>query len=140
MSEQSMTPSPVDRTHQLHRVLNSRDLDAVTDLFAPGSIWDASRWGLGSHEAPAALRRFLQDWIGSFDVYELTLEEIQDLGNGIVFAVFFHAADLRGGGGALRVRSSAVLDWGAGQLVGLTSYRDIDEARAAAERLAEERR
>ena len=139
MSEESPTPYPVDRTHELHRLLNSRDLDAVTDLFAPGSIWDASRWGLGSHEAPTSLRRFLQDWIGSFDVYELTLEEVQDLGNGIVFAVFFHAADLQGGGGSLRVRSSAVLDWEAGQLVGLTSYRDMNKARATARRLAQER-
>jgi len=139
MSEESTPPDSVEGTHQLHRFLNSRDLDAVTELFAPGSIWDASRWGLGSHEAPSSLRQFLRDWIGSFDVYELTLEEIQDVGNGIVFAVFFHAADLQGGGGSLRVRSSAVLDWEAGQLVGLTSYRDVDKARAAAERLAEER-
>jgi hypothetical protein len=139
MSEESMTRDLVESTLQLHRLLNSRDLDAVTDLFAPGSIWDASRWGLGSHEAPDSLRRFLQDWIGSFDVYELTVQEIKDLGNGIVFAVFFHGADPRGGGSALAVRSSAVLDWGAGQLVGLTSYRDMHEARAAAERLAQER-
>ncbi len=139
MSGELTAAGPLDGTRQLHRLLNSRDLNAVTDLFAPGSIWDASRWGLGSHEAPASLRRFLQDWIGSFDVYELALEEIQDLGNGIVFAVFFHAADLQGGGGSLRVRSWAVLDWRAGHLVGLTSYRDVDEARAAGERLAHER-
>jgi len=139
MSEESTAPDPVDSTRQLHRLLNRRDLDAVTELFAPGSVWDASRWGLGSHQAPTSLRRFLQDWIGSFDVYELTLEKIQDLGNNVVFAVFFHAADLHGGGGSLRVRSSAVLDWGGGQLVGLTSYRDMDEARAAARRLAQER-
>lgn len=139
MSEDLTAPGALDGTRQLHRLLNSRDLDAVTDLFEPGSIWDASRWGLGSHEAPTSLRRFLQDWIGSFDVYELALEEVQDLGNGIVFAVFFHAADLQGGGGSLRVRSSAVLDWRAGQLVGLTSYRDMEEARAAAELLARER-
>jgi SnoaL-like domain len=139
MSEKSPTPDLVESTHRLHRLLNSRDLDAVTDLFVPGSVWDASRWGLGSHEAPNSLRQFLEDWIGSFDAYELTVQEIQDLGNGIVFAVFLHAADLRGGGGSLRVRSSAVLDWEAGQLVALTSYREMDEARAGAERLAEER-
>ena len=137
MVEESATPDLVDSTHQLRRLLNSRDLDAVADLFAVGSVWDASRWGLGSHEAPDSLRRFLQDWIGSFDVYELTIQEIQDLGNGIVFAVFLHAADLQGSRGALRVQSSAVLEWRAGQLVGLTSYPDRDEARAVAERLAE---
>ena len=139
MSEEAATPDPVGRTRHLHRLLNSRDLDAVTDLFAPGSVWDASRWGLGSHTAPDSLRQFLRDWIGSFDVYELSVQEVQDLGNGIVFAVFFHAGDLDGGGGSLRVRSAAVLDWSAGRLAGLTSYRDMDEALVAGGRLAAKR-
>jgi ketosteroid isomerase-like protein len=131
--------SDVESTQHLHRLLNDGDLDAVTALFAPGSIWDASRWGLGSHEAPRALRVFLGDWIGSFDVYGLTVQEIRDLGSGVVFVVFVHEAGPEGHGNALRVRSSAVLGWRARQLVALTSYPDMDEARAAAERLAKER-
>ena len=138
MSE-GLTTAALEGTHRLHRLLNSRDLDAVSDLFAPGSAWDASRWGLGFHEAPVALRRFLQDWIGSFDRYELTVQEASDLGNGVVFAVFLHVATYpQGGGDALRVRSSTVLRWRGEHLVSLTSYMNLDEARAAAEQLARE--
>ena len=43
--------------------------------------------GLGMFHGAAAIRSFLEDWIGSYEEYENKLEENRDLGNGVVFAV-----------------------------------------------------
>jgi hypothetical protein len=46
---------------------------------------------------------------------------------------------LPGGGGSLRLHDAYVFLFEDGLIARHTAYRDIDEARAAAERLAEER-
>src|SRR5213080_4581579 len=43
-----------------------------------------------------------------------------------------------GSGGEVQLRYAAVTEWVGGMVVRDTNYTDIDEARAAAERLAEE--
>jgi hypothetical protein len=45
-----------------------------------------------------------------------------------------------GSSGEVQLSYGAVGVWEDGKIVRMTNYRDIDEARAAAERLAEERR
>jgi hypothetical protein len=41
--------------------------------------------------------------------------------------------------GFVRIRYAAVTKWVDGMMARITNYSDVDEARAAAERLAEER-
>jgi ketosteroid isomerase-like protein len=64
--------------------------------------------------------------------------EILDLGHGRVFVA--HVEDGRpiGTGGRVQARRGNVFEWAQGNIVQIMSYTDIDEARAAAERLAEE--
>src|SRR5205814_59616 len=54
-------------------------------------------------------------------------------------AVLIQKARLVGGSGEVRLRYAAVGVWADGLVVRVTNYTDVDEARAAAERLAEER-
>jgi ketosteroid isomerase-like protein len=69
----------------------------------------------------------------------LKIETILDLGNGVVFSVNDQHARLAGSSGAIRLRDAWVCDFREGLVARLTVYPDIDEARAAAERLAESR-
>jgi hypothetical protein len=62
---------------------------------------------------------------------------MRDLGNGVVFAVATQHARPSGARRHLRLGSAPVFGWAGGVAVRVTQYRDIDEARAAAERLAE---
>ena len=138
MPEESTTPDPVALTHRVYASLNRRDLDAVMGLLGPASVWDASRWELGTHTGPEAIRRFAEDWFGSLDEYGVQVEKIQDLGNGVVHVVqVAHRAATRRG--YFELRSAPVFVWVDGMLARVTLYTDIDEGRAAAERLAEER-
>jgi ketosteroid isomerase-like protein len=137
MPEEAPTPQPVELTHRLYAALNGRDLDAIMGLLTPDSVWDGSRWDLGTHTGPAAIRRFAEDWFESLDEYGVQVEEMQDLGNGVVYVTQLghRAATARG---YLELRSALVFEWVDGMVAQATLYSENDEARAAAERLAEE--
>jgi hypothetical protein len=67
---------------------------------------------------------------------EFEFEDIRDVGNGVVFAVVVQNGRPVGSAGHLRQREGWVYLWVGGLIARLT-ISDIDEARAAAERLAE---
>jgi hypothetical protein len=62
-----------------------------------------------------------------------------DLGAGVSFAVVVMRGRPRGSTGWIRFRYASVGSWVDGLIERSTNYLDIDEARAAAERLARER-
>jgi hypothetical protein len=84
-----------------------------------------------------AIREFLRNWIGSFDEYEVDIEQMLDLGNGVVLVIATQYAYSAGSGDQLRLRYAPVFVWANEVALLVTHYRDIDEGRVAAERLAE---
>ena len=137
MSEESTTPDLVELMGRTFEAANRRDLDAVASSFAEDAIFDGRAAG-ALFEGRAAIRRFLEDWFGAYEELEVGLEEVRDLGNGVVFAVVIQNGRPAGSAGHLRQREGWVFVWVRGLIARLTAY-DIDEARAAAERLAESR-
>jgi ketosteroid isomerase-like protein len=75
----------------------------------------------------------------SYTDMEWNAEEIRDLGNAVTFAVILQRGRVVGSSGFVQLRYASVAVWRDGLIVRNTTYTDIDEARAAAERLAEER-
>jgi hypothetical protein len=69
---------------------------------------------------------------------EFKLEEVDDLGNGVVLAVVFQEGRPAGIAGHVQQREGWVYVW-VGRLIARLTVYAIDEARAAAERLAQER-
>jgi ketosteroid isomerase-like protein len=72
--------------------------------------------------------------------FENQIHEVLELGDGVIYGVFTQTAGPVGSSGELQQRSACVFPWVDGKIARITSYADIDEAHAAAERLAEERR
>jgi uncharacterized protein (TIGR02246 family) len=138
MSEESTTPDVVELTHRANEAANRRDFDALLSFFAPDAVLDLSHRGMPSVEGVAAIRDFFEDWFQAYEEFAVELEEVHDLGNGVVFAVVRQNARPAGSAGRVRQREGWVLVWVEGLTVRMTTYGDIDEARAAAERLAEE--
>lgn len=139
MPEESTTPDLVERWRRASEAAERRDFDAVMSVYAPDAVWDASLTGVGNFEGVPAIRSFLEDWIGAYDEYEYKQEEGVDLGNGVVFVV--GRVDGRPIGTTARVQERWAFTsvWEARLIVRVTARDDIDQARAAAERLAEER-
>jgi ketosteroid isomerase-like protein len=140
MLEESTTPDLVELGHRTLEALNQGDFDAVMGVWGPDPVWDLSPMGLGVYEGRAAIRAFFEDWIGAYEEYEIKAEEILDLGSGITFAVAIQKGRPVGSDGHLQWRYASITQWVEGMAVRVTNYGGIDEARATAERLAEERR
>ncbi|HMD56486.1 MAG TPA: nuclear transport factor 2 family protein [Solirubrobacteraceae bacterium] len=119
-------------TRSAYSALGSGHFDALLDMFGPAAVWDMSRWGLGVHAGLAAIARFLEDWFGALEHYELPVEEMRDLDEDTVFAISELVSRGVGGGGLLRIRSAWVFEWAGVHIVRVTGYPDIDEGRAAA--------
>jgi ketosteroid isomerase-like protein len=139
MSEES-TPDVKEIALLGFEAMSRRDLDALMRGFAPNCEFDLNAWSIGTFEGRAAARGFIEDWLGSYDEYRAEPEEVVDFGHGVVFVCYHEHARLAGSGAALNRRQANV--WSRrsdGLIERIAWYTDIDEARAAAERLAEER-
>jgi ketosteroid isomerase-like protein len=139
MPEEFTTPDLVERQKQLTEAANRRDLDAMMAFYAPDGVYDMSPIGMGVFEGQAAARGFIEDWWRSYEEQEFEAEETLDLGNGVGFRVLIQKGRPVGSSGEVQLRYAAVGVWEDGKIVRMTNYGDIDEARAAAERLAQER-
>jgi ketosteroid isomerase-like protein len=136
MSEDSTTPDLVGLTQQLS---DARGADATIAFYSPDAVYDMSRVGLGIFEGRAAIRSFLGEWLDSYEETTDDMEEIVDVGKGVVFAVARETGRPAGSPAQSRVVSvfGFVFVWSDGKLARVTVYRDPSEARAAAQRLAE---
>ncbi len=137
MSEESTTPDLVELVGRAFEAANCRDLDAVASSFAEDATFDG-RGVPDHHDGRAAIRSMLEDWFGTYEELEFGLEEVRDLGNGVVFAVVVQNGRLVGSAGHVRQREGWLIVWVRG-LIARLATSEVDEARAAAERLARER-
>ena len=138
MPEQSTTPNPAELTRRAFEAVNRRDIDAVMSFFAPDAVLDGR---VEVCEGRAAIRGFLDDWLGSFAEVRYEVEEFVVLDDGVVLAVVNQEGRLVGVDRQVHQREGWVICWSAdGLLVRLTTNTDIDEVRAVAERLAQLRR
>jgi uncharacterized protein (TIGR02246 family) len=137
MPEESTTPDLVELMATAFEAANRHDLDAVASSFAEDATFDGR--GVPDHyEGRAAIRSMLEEWFGTYEELEFGLEEVRDLGNGVVFAVVVQNGRLAGSAGRLRQREGWVFVWVLG-LIARLATSEVDQARAAAERLAAER-
>jgi ketosteroid isomerase-like protein len=140
MSEESTIPDLVELTRRQFEAVNSRGVDAVMTAFAPDALYDTSPAGLGVYEGPTAIRAFLGEWWDAFEELAFEPEDVLDLGHGIVFSVVCQKGRPANSTARVERREAYVLEWVEDTIRRVTVYTDIDEARAAAEHLAAERR
>ncbi len=139
MAEESTTPDLVERMRQAYDAVSRGDLDGVMSGFAADAVYDMSAAGLGTFEGAAAIRGFIEDWSRSWEDYRYEEEELLDFGHGVVLSVLREGGSLVGGKGRVEQRVAHLTTWTNGECERLKHYPDPDEARAAAERLAQER-
>ena len=137
--EESTTLDLVRLARQGYEAMSRGDVDAVMSLFAADAVYDASAAGLGIFEGAEAVRGFVEDWRRSWEDYRYEEEELLDLGHGVVLSVVRESGRLVGGKGRVEQRVAHLTTWTNGKIESFKAYPDLDEARAAAERLAQER-
>jgi ketosteroid isomerase-like protein len=137
MPTEHTTSTALEQARRSFEAADSGDYEWMISFYGPQSVFDMSPWGLGTYEGLAAIRAFFEDWIGSFDAFEMKLEEIEDLGHGVVFAVAVQDALPAGSQHRMHLRHAAVSVWEDGIIQRVTNYPKIDEARVIAHELAD---
>jgi ketosteroid isomerase-like protein len=137
MSEASTTPDLVARVRGILDAANREDWDAILAFYAPEAVWDTD--GMGTFEGPAAIRGFWEDWWGSYEHLQIDVVEIGEIGDGVVLAGFHFQGAPKGTTAEAQTYIALVYEWVHGTVMRVTTYFDISEGRAAAERLAQER-
>jgi len=138
MAEESTTPDLVELVRRLDEAANRLDFDAAVSFYAPDAVVEGRASGM-TFEGRTAIRGFWEDWTVAYEELEGRSEEILDLGNGVVFVVSRASGRPVGSTGRVELRTGIIAAWEEGLIARSTGYDDIDEARAAAERLAQER-
>jgi ketosteroid isomerase-like protein len=139
MPEESTTPDLVELARSLWEAASRRDCDAVMGFFGPEPVWETT---LVTLDGSAAIRERLEEWFGAFDELEFEPEETLDLGNGVTLTVVNQRARPAGSSssaGYIERQEALIGVWHEGMVTRATTFLDIDEARAAAERLAKQR-
>jgi ketosteroid isomerase-like protein len=139
MPEESTTPDLEELVVRAFEAMNRRDFEALESFYAPDASLTLVEMG-ATFEGPAAIRDFAEDFVGSFEHYEIELNEVIDLGNGVCFGVYLQQGRPIGSTGLVQMRTAIILLLVEGMVVRHMMDTDIDRARAAAERLAESRR
>jgi ketosteroid isomerase-like protein len=138
MPEESTTPDVADLVRSFWDWSTDRDWDAILAFYAADAVWDMTPVGLGTYDDAVAMRGLWDDWVSSNE--ELALDvDARDLGGGVVLAIVDQNARPVGSTAHVQAHQALVYLWEHGTVTRVTVYTDIDEARADAERLAEER-
>jgi ketosteroid isomerase-like protein len=137
MSEESANPDLVPLARRLVEASNCRDFDAVESFYAPDCRLRGAE--IGEFEGQAAARGVVEDMAAPFEDFHIDIEEVLDLGRGVTFAVVVARGRVGGGSAEVQFRFATVATWKKDVVERQFNFIDIDEARAAAERLVEER-
>ncbi len=140
MAEKSEGPDLTELTRLGFAALNSGSVEGFTSLLAPDAVFEQVAFGT-AFEGVAPIRSFLEEWTGAYERYHAEVQEVEDLGGGVVFSVVRQSGHPRGSAERVTACIGNVASWVDGLIARVTIYleADIDEARAAAERLAQER-
>jgi ketosteroid isomerase-like protein len=133
--DESTSPGLVELTRHLFELANNQDFDAALEFYVPHAFW---RGTVDDAEGVEAIRDLLVSYFSAFEELRVVLDDVVDFGNGVILIESRHVGRLLGGG-ALAERRAFVYEFVNGRVVRATDYVDIDEARAAAERRAQER-
>jgi ketosteroid isomerase-like protein len=139
MPEESTTPDLVELTRHAWEASSRHDGDALMGFYAPDAVLDLSDAGIGTFEGAAAIRSLVEDWWGTWRDHMNEVEEIVELGQGVVFSCVRERGRPVGSDRHVEQLGGWIFLWVHSMIESLTAYTDIDQGRAAAERLAEER-
>jgi ketosteroid isomerase-like protein len=139
MPDESTTPDLVELTHQLWLKIKRQDWDAVLGFFSPDAVYDMSPVGLGTFEGHAAMRRSWEEWWGTFPDGTWDVKHVLSTSQGVVFVEIKTQSRVPGSASTVGMGGAFVYEWTDDKIARVIAYRDIPEARAAAERVAEER-
>jgi ketosteroid isomerase-like protein len=140
MPEEGAAADVVELMSTMFEADGEQDLDGVMSYYGPDAVLDLGDLGFGTFEGRAAIRAFVADWWATWRGHDVEVQEILDLGRGVVYADVREVSHMLGSDRQVEQRRAWVSIWAQGKIVRVAIYLDADVARAAAERLARDSR
>jgi ketosteroid isomerase-like protein len=113
-----------------------RDLDALLALCDPAVEWDTTNfegWPEdGVYRGQAAVRRFMEDWLGSWDRYEAGVEEYLDDGRDSVVVLCWQQGFGPGSDAPVHMDFAQICTVTDGLVCRIAAWSDREEALEAA--------
>ena len=109
-------------------------LDAMAEYWDPEINWRAAEGAVddvGEMRGPVALRRYIQDWIDTFDHFTVVAEELRDIEGGRVLTTQRLNGRAKLSGTETNLRYAAVYTVREGKVVRAREYLSVEEALEA---------
>jgi hypothetical protein len=139
MPEESTTPDLEEIRSWVEAGSYNEFAAFIERYYAADALLDMGDVGLGPCEGLPATLGFLKEYWSMWEEHHHHLEDAVDLGHAVWYVVIREDGRMKGADAPVRARGAWVSVWDDGKIVRNTGYTDLDDARAAAERLAEER-
>lgn len=134
MPEESTPPDLVEMIRRVFETFARGDLEASASFFAPDAVWDGLDVAIGRER----IQGLWEDYARSLGDLQIQLEEVVEYGHGVLLAVTSHSAHPQASEYQVRGREAYVYECSNGLIDHVVAFPgDIDEARAAAKRLAD---
>jgi uncharacterized protein len=109
-------------------------LDAMAEFWDPDINWRAAEGAIddvGEMHGRVAVRRYVQDWLDTFDDSSVVVEELRDVGDDRVLAIQRAKARAKLSGVEIDLRYAVVYTLRAGRVVRAREYLSVDDALEA---------
>jgi ketosteroid isomerase-like protein len=109
-------------------------LDAMAEFWDPDINWRAAEGAIddvGEMHGRVAVRRYVQDWLDTFDDSSVVAEELRDVGDDRVLAIQRAKGRAKLSGVEIDLRYAVVYTLRAGKVVRAREYLSVDDALEA---------
>jgi hypothetical protein len=135
MSQEPTTSKPVEAARSVVQAVNRRDFDAVESSYAEDAVLVGNE--IGKFDGAAAIRGLYEDMAMPYADLRGEIDSVIDLGNGVIFGIVTVVGHPIGSTSEVRFRYAATAVVADDLIVRQTNSMDIEQARDAAERLAD---
>jgi uncharacterized protein len=129
-----MSQENVEVVRRMLQAFADGGLDAMPELWDPDINWRAAEGAIddaGEMHGPVAVRRYIQDWIDTFDDFSVVVEELRDVGDDRVLAIQRLSGRAKLSGTETDLRYAVVYTVRDGKIVQGREYMDKEQALEA---------
>jgi ketosteroid isomerase-like protein len=129
-----MSQENVEIVRRALQALADGGLDAMAEFLDPDIDWRAAEGAIddvGEMHGPVAVRRYMQDWIDTFDDFSVVVEELRDVWDDRVLAIQRLKGRAKLSGAETDPRYAGVYTVRDGKVVRAREYLSVDQALEA---------
>ena len=129
-----MSRENVEVVRQALQAFADGGVDAMAEFWDPDIVWLAAQGAIddiGEMHGPVAVRRYIQDWIDTFDDSSVVVDELRDVGDDRVLAIQRVKGRAKLSGVETDLRFGVVSTVRDGKVVRGREYLSVEDALAA---------